>query len=124
MSGKMDGAEDAVMLAAEIVGNEAMAMLNLASNNIGQPTLPEGWSDNGSGWGDSQRYEHADGTYAHVSSPPEGSTFHGVIAVANAIKDMGALTSLDISNQVDRYIGAEHRCERAKHLAGALKDHA
>jgi hypothetical protein len=35
MSGKMDGAEDAIMLAAEIIDNGAMTSLNLASNMIG-----------------------------------------------------------------------------------------
>jgi hypothetical protein len=35
MSGKMKGAEDAIMLAAEIVDNRALTSLNLASNNIG-----------------------------------------------------------------------------------------
>jgi hypothetical protein len=35
MHGKMSGAGDAVMLAAEIVDNEAMTSLNLASNNLG-----------------------------------------------------------------------------------------
>jgi hypothetical protein len=36
MSGKMKGAEDAIMLAAEIVDNGAMTSLNLSSNNIGE----------------------------------------------------------------------------------------
>jgi hypothetical protein len=35
MSGKMKGAEDAVMLAAEIVDNGAMTSLDLASNKLG-----------------------------------------------------------------------------------------
>jgi hypothetical protein len=35
MSGKMEGAEDATMLAPEIVDNRAMTSLNLASNSLG-----------------------------------------------------------------------------------------
>jgi hypothetical protein len=37
---------------------------------------------------------------------------------------MGALTSLDISNQVDKYGRGGIGAEGAKHLAAALKDHA
>jgi hypothetical protein len=35
MSGRMDGAEDAIMLAAEVVDNGAMTSLDLASNSLG-----------------------------------------------------------------------------------------
>jgi hypothetical protein len=35
MSGKMKGAEDAIMLAAEVVDNRAMTSLSLASNDLG-----------------------------------------------------------------------------------------
>ena len=35
MSGKMEGAEDAIMLAAEVVDNGAMTSLDLASNSLG-----------------------------------------------------------------------------------------
>jgi hypothetical protein len=35
MNGTMDGAEDAIMLAAEVVDNRAMTSLNLASNSLG-----------------------------------------------------------------------------------------
>jgi hypothetical protein len=34
MSGKMHGAEDAIMFAAEIVGNGSMTSLNLAANEL------------------------------------------------------------------------------------------
>jgi hypothetical protein len=34
MSGKIEGAEDAIMLATEIVDNGAMTSLNLASNSL------------------------------------------------------------------------------------------
>jgi hypothetical protein len=35
MSGKMNGAEDAIMLAADIIGNGALTSLNISSNSIG-----------------------------------------------------------------------------------------
>jgi hypothetical protein len=34
MSGKMNGAEDAIMLAAEIIDNGALTSLNVSSNNL------------------------------------------------------------------------------------------
>jgi Ran GTPase-activating protein (RanGAP) involved in mRNA processing and transport len=48
----------------------------------------------------------------------------GVTALANVIPDMRALTSLDISNQVDWQRRGGIGVEGAKHLAKALKDHA
>jgi hypothetical protein len=36
MSGKMRGAEDAIMLAAEIIDNGALTSLNISNNRIGQ----------------------------------------------------------------------------------------
>ena len=46
------------------------------------------------------------------------------VLVANEISDMGALTSLDISNQVDEEDGKGGLgAEGAKCLAKALKDH-
>jgi hypothetical protein len=48
----------------------------------------------------------------------------GVIAIANAIPDMEALMSLDISNQIDRWGYGGIGAEGAKFLAGALKEHA
>ena len=47
----------------------------------------------------------------------------GVVALANAIPDMGAFTSLDISNQVDEDGEGGLGAEGAKCLAEALKDH-
>jgi hypothetical protein len=35
MSGKMEGAADAIMLVPEIIDNGALSSLNLASNNLG-----------------------------------------------------------------------------------------
>jgi hypothetical protein len=62
--------------------------------------------------------EHPGGFGAFTATP------EGPKAIANAIKDMRALTSLDISNQVDQRGWGGIGAEGAKHLAEALKDHA
>jgi hypothetical protein len=46
------------------------------------------------------------------------------VLIANDISDMGALTSLDISSQVDQYGRGDIGAEGAKYLAEALKVHA
>jgi hypothetical protein len=98
MSSKMRGAEDAIMLAAEIIGNGALMSLDISSNSIGIcDDLPEGWTYTDS-YGDC--YRHKDG---NRSSPPAGAKSSGIVAIANAIPDMGALIKLDISsNQIGR----------------------
>jgi hypothetical protein len=42
MSGKTEGAEDAIMLAAEVVDNGALASLDLSGNRIGEVVLADG----------------------------------------------------------------------------------
>jgi hypothetical protein len=95
MSGKMNGAEDAIMLAAEIIDNGALSVLNLAENNLGAVVFPHGWRTS-TPW----KFRHSDGSHQDtdpgeelVQGRPEGA-----IAIANAIPDMGALTALDVSN--------------------------
>jgi hypothetical protein len=95
MSGKMKGAEDAVMLAAEFVDNGALTSLNLSSNDIGQlvQALPEGWSeakDPSSG----KPYFFKTGTQQTQWEHPADKTPVGAITLANAISDMEALTKL------------------------------
>jgi hypothetical protein len=94
MSGKNMHAWDAIMLAAEIVDNGALSVLNLASNKLGELVLPDGWliKDKGKNY---QKYVHTDGR-EQTDHPgrPDGL----VTAVANAIKDMGAMTRLNLSN--------------------------
>jgi hypothetical protein len=73
----------------------ALSELNLASNNLGALVLPEGWTKKRERFdGMWQVFIHADGT-KQIEDPgkPEG-----IIALANAIPDMRALTKLDISN--------------------------
>jgi hypothetical protein len=103
MSGKMRGAADVIMLVAEIVDNRALTSLNLASNHIGVPVLPEGWAKN---------VEDYEGKHQYVFTNTDGTkqTLHpgkpeGIIAVADAINDMGALTLLNMSK--NRIKGAE-----------------
>jgi hypothetical protein len=98
MRGKMHGAGDAIMLVPEIIENGALSSLNLAENNlcIGELVLPEGWTED---WDDEEEedevvYEHTDGrTQEEHPGKPDG-----IIAIANAIPDMRALTSLDLSS--------------------------
>jgi hypothetical protein len=66
-------------------------VLNLADNNLGAIV---GWTHHPN-QNDNYKYEHTDGR--HQKQLPEGEEMgkpEGVIAVANAIKDMGALTTL------------------------------
>jgi hypothetical protein len=94
MSGKIKGAGDAIMLVPEIIDNEALMKLDISNTNIGWLVHPE-WSDTGQGgsW-TGKRYKHIDGR--KQDEKPEGVEFKplGVVAVAAAIKDMGALTKL------------------------------
>jgi hypothetical protein len=78
----------------------ALTSLNLASNNLGELVLPDGWSikDTNMSY---QMYVHADGRdqKCHPGKP------EGVIALANAIPDMRAISKLifggDDSDKLD-----------------------
>jgi hypothetical protein len=90
---KGDGPGFAQELAVGIKDNGALSSLNLAANNLGELVLPEGWTED---WDDEDEivYGHTDGrTQKEHPGKPDG-----IIAIANAIPDMGAMTSLDISN--------------------------
>jgi Leucine-rich repeat (LRR) protein len=93
----------------------AMTSLNISNNNIGQPDeCPEGWSYGlQEGHSATYEYKHTDGR--KQNDPPTGSKSSGVTALANAIKDMGALSKFDISSNNLCAAGA-------KVLAEALKD--
>jgi hypothetical protein len=81
----------------------------LAGNNLGEFVLPTGWTE-GYNFEDYVVYRHTDGReQKDKPGKPEG-----ILAVANAIPDMGALHSLDLS---DNGLGAEG----AKVLAKMLK---
>jgi hypothetical protein len=87
-----------------------MTALNVANNNIGELVLPEGWAN---GYVSGKRgYTHSHGR--EQLAPPAGSKPEGVIALANVIPGMRAMTSLNLaSNMIDS--------EGAKHVAGAMK---
>jgi hypothetical protein len=95
-SGQNLGAGDAVLIANDISDMGALSVLNLASNNLGALVLPEGWTKN---------YGVVDGKYGSVFTHADGTKQmehpgkpEGIIALANAIPDMGALTSLNLSS--------------------------
>jgi hypothetical protein len=84
-----------------------MTSLNLSSNALGGLVLPAGWI---SVWGAQNFpiYKHSDGREQkeHPGEP------EGIIAVANAIKDMGAMTSLNLSSSGLTRGGALKRDDR------------
>jgi hypothetical protein len=98
---KRVGAAGAIIVAAWIShkDNGALSVLNLASNNLGELVLPQGWTKViKADW--SVEYTHTDGTKQdqHPGKPA------GIIALASAIPDMGALTSLNLaSNSIGGY---------------------
>jgi hypothetical protein len=73
----------------------ALTSLNLANNNLGELVLPEGWTQQVNSTGTGYEYKHIDGTVQKARpGKPEG-----IIAIANAIKDMGAaMSSLNLAD--------------------------
>jgi hypothetical protein len=89
----------------------ALSVLNLASNNLGeQRNAAEGWTKQRSRAKRQAVFTHADGAkqFGHPGKP------EGIIAIANAIPDIGATTSLNLSSN---YLSAEG----AKIVAEAIK---
>jgi hypothetical protein len=77
--------------------NGALPALNLADNNLGKMVPPEGWSYGYHGdYSGNKFYKHTDGREMK-SGTPEGMT-SGAIVIADAMPDMGALTSLNLAN--------------------------
>jgi Ran GTPase-activating protein (RanGAP) involved in mRNA processing and transport len=109
LSGLGMDADDAIILASELPDKRVLTSLNLASNNIGQIVPPEGWEVAGNGF----QFRQPGGDW--TNNVPEGAKQEGVIALADAILDMGALLHLDISENI-------LRVEGAKLLAAALRD--
>ena len=116
MSDNCMGAEGAIMLAPEIVANGALTSLNISENYIGELVSPEGWSKNNH-WNRELKthnwYKHTDGR--EQKEAPEGLICAGAIALADAIKNHGAMVSFDISNN-------SLCAEGGKILSHALKD--
>jgi hypothetical protein len=72
----------------------ALTFLNLANNSLGELVPPEGWTKTGGGMFRSPIvFKHADG---REQKKDPGSKPKGIIAIASAIPDMGALSKLDV----------------------------
>jgi hypothetical protein len=82
MSRKMHGVGDAIMLVEEIIDNGALSLLNLSSNCLTRGTLKTRRKTYGGTWGSKDDHYESD--------------MQGVIALANAIPDMGALSSANL----------------------------
>jgi hypothetical protein len=109
-SNKNLGSGGATIISAWISHNDngALTSLNLAANNLGQIVLPEGWS----GPDNDCEYKDPDGECHY--QVPAGSKPEGIIALANAIRDMGALTKFDISTNSLYAAGAKALAEGLK----------
>jgi hypothetical protein len=93
--------------------NRAILSLNLASNNLGAPLLPDFWTYH-PGIEAAYRFMHANGS--HQEAAPAGTSYPVAIAIANAIKDMGAISSVNLlKNGISM--------EQAKALASVLMEH-
>ena len=112
-------------LKANAFAKGAMTSLDISNNNLGELVLPEGWtkkSKHNHGmvpW----VYEHTDGTKQenHPGKP------EGVIAIADAITAMGALTLLNVSNNqlcgLDEYRRGTYDASGVTALADAIEKH-
>jgi hypothetical protein len=77
----------------------ALTALSLADNNLGKMVPPEGWSYGYHGdYSGNAFYKHTDGRKMK-NGTPEGTT-SGAIVIAAVIPDMGALSSLNLLNNV------------------------
>jgi hypothetical protein len=95
-------AGDAVLIANDISDMGALLSLNLADNSLGELVPPDGWTqrepqsqEEHIAYGKSF-FVHTDGT--KQKEVPSGSKPEGVIALANAINDNGAMTSLSLAS--------------------------
>jgi hypothetical protein len=93
VSGKNLGTEGALVVAEYLDGNRVLSCLNLANNMIGLLSCPEGWET----MEDSGAQYFMSSTQRWTTDPPPGAKPEGVIALADAIPDMGALSKLDVS---------------------------
>jgi Ran GTPase-activating protein (RanGAP) involved in mRNA processing and transport len=108
-------AGDAVLIANDISDMRALTALDISNNSIGQLELPAGWSTKYiPSHTCNDKYEHTDGR--KQASAPEGAHAKGVIALANAIPDMRAISSVNLlKNRIDN--------DQAKDLVSMLKEH-
>jgi Ran GTPase-activating protein (RanGAP) involved in mRNA processing and transport len=91
---KGDGPGFATALADGIKNNGAMTSLNISNNSVGEIVTADGWSYSKATTGQMAYFKDGKG---QLAAPP-GCGPLGVIALADAIKTNGALTSLSIRN--------------------------
>jgi hypothetical protein len=103
LSGIGIDAYDAIVLVSELPDKRALSVLNMASNNLGELVLPGGWTRNFEEFDGKKQIvcTHADGTkqIEHPGKP------EGIIALANAIPDMRALSKLIFGGDSKVYDG-------------------
>ena len=94
---------DTPLISTIIRQYRALSVLNLAENQLGKLVLPEGWTEDYDSVEDEDVYKHTDGR-EQTDNPgkPEG-----IIAIANAIPDIGAMTSLNLASNDLRVEGAK-----------------
>jgi Leucine-rich repeat (LRR) protein len=93
VSGKNLGMEGALVVADYFDGNGALTSLDVSSNKLGSLSSQGGWVKEAG-----VQYCSPTGTYQHKKPAGENFKAEGLIALTNAIRDNGALTRLDISN--------------------------
>ena len=95
----------------------------MSNNNLGQLVAPEGWSNEYSDF--SGEWSHTDGR--KQQGWPAGSKPQGAIALADAIKNNGALTSLNVSNNalcgLNKYGRGTYDASGVTALADAIENH-
>jgi hypothetical protein len=101
VSGLSLGSEGALVVAEYLRDNGAMTSINLANNNIGAIVMSDGWKYDQT---TNEYWKNVDGTEQVSKYLPECCGPLGVIAVANAIKDMRALS---VANVMGNSIGKE-----------------
>jgi Ran GTPase-activating protein (RanGAP) involved in mRNA processing and transport len=128
VSGKNLGMEGALVVAEYLDGNGALTSLHVGQNGIPEKEMREIMAI-------AMRMDmdimkilceipFKDKTLTELDVSGKDLGAEGALVVAEYLDGNGALTSLDISNQVDKYGDGGLSAEGAKYLAGALKDHA
>ena len=107
-----DGPGFAKGIAVGVSANGALTSLNISSNSIGLLTPPDGWSNQYSD--QSGQWRHIDGR--EQREPPAGSKPEGVIALADGIKNNGAMVTANImGNKIGK--------EQLSKLQAIMNDH-
>jgi hypothetical protein len=112
LSGLRMDADDAIILASELPDKGALSVLNLAYNNLGELVLQQGWTQVVNKETNRYEFEHIDGRTVPWEQNPGKP--EGIVALANAIRDMRALSHFDISKN-------SLNAEGGRLLAEALK---